>query len=449
MKMMNHGRAAGPDGITIEALIALGDWGISQITDLLNIIYDNGEIPEEMCKSVFIMLPKKEGATECSLHRPISLMSDLTKLLLRINTTNYAKILNSIDIDGKDLSVVRNLYWDQAAATRIDDKISEYIPIKRGVRQGCVLSPDFFNIYSEMILRNIYDLKGIRIDGVNINNLHYADDTVLLAKSVSELQAILNVVTDARMETGLDLNAKKTECMTTSKNADPLTCNLTSKGEKNKQVSSFKYWGYTISSNGKCLPEVKRRIAIAEEAFFRMRPIIKSNTISLDLKVRLTKTYVWSILIMYGCERWTLDKETIRRIEAAEMWFLRRILKISWAERTSNEEVLRRAGIKKEAVHIVRKRQLSFVGHIYIYRKDDLERLALTGRVQGKRDRVTFLQSLNQGKRDSGRQRVTFLHSLNQGVTQGTRSKTEFLRLADDREECRLMTADVCNRPGN
>ncbi|GFS03869.1 RNA-directed DNA polymerase from mobile element jockey-like [Elysia marginata] len=84
MKMMNHGRAAGPDGITIEALIALGEWGISQITDLLNIIYDNGEIPEEMCKSVFIMLPKKEGATECSLHRTISLMSHLTKFLLRI-----------------------------------------------------------------------------------------------------------------------------------------------------------------------------------------------------------------------------------------------------------------------------------------------------------------------------------------------------------------------------
>ncbi|GFS05057.1 endonuclease-reverse transcriptase [Elysia marginata] len=69
MTMMNHGKAAGPDGITIEALIALGEWGISQITNLLNIIYDNGEIPEEMCKSVFIMLPKKEGARECSLQR--------------------------------------------------------------------------------------------------------------------------------------------------------------------------------------------------------------------------------------------------------------------------------------------------------------------------------------------------------------------------------------------
>ncbi|GFS16199.1 RNA-directed DNA polymerase from mobile element jockey [Elysia marginata] len=130
-----------------------------------------------------------------------------------------------------------------------------------------------------------------------------------------------------------------------------------------------------------------------------MRPIMKSNTISLDLKVRLTKTYVWSIL-MYGCESWTLDKETIRRIEAAEMWFLRRILKISWAERTSNEDVLRRAGVKKEAVHIVRKRQLSFVGHIY--RKDDLERLALTGRVQGAAKSYVLTQPKPRG--DTGDQ---------------------------------------------
>ncbi|GFS05700.1 retrovirus-related Pol polyprotein LINE-1 [Elysia marginata] len=135
---------------------------------------------------------------------------DYSKAFDRVRHDELYKILNSIDIDGKDLRIVRNLYWDQTAATRIDDEISEYKPIKGGVRQGCVLSPDFFNISSEMILRNIYDLKGIiRIGGVNINNLRYADDTVLVAESESELQAILDVVTDTSMEMGLDLNAKR------------------------------------------------------------------------------------------------------------------------------------------------------------------------------------------------------------------------------------------------
>ena len=84
MRKMKYGKAAGPGNITIETLVALGDWGVDLITDLLNELYDNVETPEEMCKSIFMVLPKKEGATECGMHRTISLMSHLTKLLLRI-----------------------------------------------------------------------------------------------------------------------------------------------------------------------------------------------------------------------------------------------------------------------------------------------------------------------------------------------------------------------------
>ena len=75
LKKMKTGKAAGPDGVTVAALSALGTWGLDKITDLLNLIYDKGEIPDEMCKSVFIMLPKKPGATECGLYRTISLIT--------------------------------------------------------------------------------------------------------------------------------------------------------------------------------------------------------------------------------------------------------------------------------------------------------------------------------------------------------------------------------------
>ena len=77
--------------------------------------------------------------------------------------------------------MIRNLYWDQSAAVRIGGELSEYTLIKRGVRQGCVMSPDLFNIYSEMILRNLENYPGVKINGENINNIRYADDTVLIA----------------------------------------------------------------------------------------------------------------------------------------------------------------------------------------------------------------------------------------------------------------------------
>ena len=95
------------------------------------------------------------------------------------------QMLSELDVDGKDLRLIRNLYWDQKAAIKIGDQISNYVDIKRGVRQGCVLSPDLFSLYSEKILRGIKDMKGIKINGININNIRYADDTVLMKKTYS------------------------------------------------------------------------------------------------------------------------------------------------------------------------------------------------------------------------------------------------------------------------
>ena len=108
--------------------------------------------------------------------------SDLFHILLRRNCV------------GNDLRVIRNLYWEQEATIRIDNDCSVYKPISRGVRQACVFSPDLFNIYSEMILRNIKH-EGVRVRGNNINNQRYADDTMLIDDSEEKLQNILTTVT--------------------------------------------------------------------------------------------------------------------------------------------------------------------------------------------------------------------------------------------------------------
>ena len=75
---------------------------------------------------------------------------------------------------------------------RIEDELFSYIAIQRGVRQGCVLSPYLFNIYTEFIFREVEELEGININGKNINNIRYADDTALLANSESRLQVIVD-----------------------------------------------------------------------------------------------------------------------------------------------------------------------------------------------------------------------------------------------------------------
>ncbi|GFO04846.1 craniofacial development protein 2 [Plakobranchus ocellatus] len=84
IKKMKHVKATGPDNISVELIEALEDFGIGKVTDLLNEIYDTGQIPKDLSKSIFIALPNKPGATECELHRTISLMSHITKILLKI-----------------------------------------------------------------------------------------------------------------------------------------------------------------------------------------------------------------------------------------------------------------------------------------------------------------------------------------------------------------------------
>ena len=96
--------------------------------------------------------------------------------------------MENLDIDGKDISLIRNLYWNPKAYMRTEDGLSPEIRIKRGVRQGCVLSPCLFNLYTENIFGAINTTKGIMIGGTTINNLRYADDTVLLAETAEDLQ---------------------------------------------------------------------------------------------------------------------------------------------------------------------------------------------------------------------------------------------------------------------
>ena len=96
---------------------------------------------------------------------------------------------------------------------------------------------------------------------------------------------------------------------------------------------------------------------------------------------------------LYGCEAWTISEAMKKQLEAAEMWFLRRMMKISWMKKVTNEDVLRRAQTERQVMKQIVKRQCSFFGHIV--RKGGIEYQVVTGKVQGKRDR--------------GRQRQTFL----------------------------------------
>jgi len=111
----------------------------------------------------------------------------------------------------------------------------------------------------------------------------------------------------------------------------------------------------------------------------------------MSTKLRLLKCYVRSTLL-YGCESWTVSQRMKSKLEATEMWFLRRMLRIAWTDKVSNEEVLQRANTSRNLLKVIVNRQIRFVGHIM--RKSQSEAIALTGMIEGKTAR-----GIDKGKR--------------------------------------------------
>ena len=118
-----------------------------------------------------------------------------------------------------------------------------------------------------MIFRNIHNLKALNIGGVNINNLQYADNTVLLAESETELQDTVDCVNEHGRAFGMKMNAKKTKTMLFTRQGDNKKISLKIDDVNIEQVKTFTYLGQLVTENGKCEDEVKRRIAIARSAF--------------------------------------------------------------------------------------------------------------------------------------------------------------------------------------
>ena len=324
------------------------------------------------------------------------------------------KKLQEVGIDDKDLRIIQNLYYEQKASVRVGNAETETIPIKKGVRQGCVASPDLFNLYQEMIMRVTTNMAGIKVGGININNIRYADDTALIATSQVNLQRLVDRVVVESTAYGMEVNVKKTECMVMTKKESVPECTITIKGEMVKQVNNFKYLGSNITSDGRCVTEVKCRIAQAKRAFVELDNILKSKKMSIRTRMRVLKCYVHPIL-QYGCETWTLNAELRRAINVFEMWCLRRMQRISYVTRKTNEEILQQTGQKRELLKNVMNRQLQFFGHVM--RKQKLEHVVICGKIREKRAR--------------GRQRLKFMDQL-KDVLGG--STEEILSAVNDRD---------------
>ena len=185
----------------------------------------------------------------------------------------------------------------------------------------------------------------------------YADDTTLMAESEEERKSLLMKVKEESEKVGLKLNIQKTKLMASR----PIT-SWEIDGETVETVSDFILRGSQITADGDCSHEIKT-LAPGRKVMTNLDSILKSRDITLPTKVCLVKAMVFPV-VMYGCESWTVKKAECQRIDAFELWCWRRLLRVPWTSRRSNQSILKeiRPGISLEGMML--KLKLQYFGHL-------------------------------------------------------------------------------------
>ena len=201
----------------------------------------------------------------------------------------------------------------------------------------------------------------------NISNLRYADDNTRMAESEEELKCLLIKVKEESEKVGLKLNIQKTKIMVSG----PITSWQTD-GETVERVSDFIFLDSKITADGDCSHEIKRHLLLGRKVITNLDSILKSRDLTLPTEAHLVKAMVFPV-VRNGCESWTMKKVEHQRIDDFELWCWRRLLRVPWTTRRSNQSILKEISPECSLEGLMLKLKLQYFGHLML-RTDSLEK---------------------------------------------------------------------------
>ena len=195
-----------------------------------------------------------------------------------------------------------------------------------------------------------------------------------MAESEEELKSLFMKVKEESEKVGLKLNIQKTKIVASG----PIT-SWQIDGETVETVLG----GSKITADGDCSHEIKRRLLLGRKVMTNLDSILKSRDITLSTKVRLVKAMVFPV-VMYGCESWIVKKAERQRIDGFELWCWRRLLRVPWTAKRSNQSILKEIGPGCSLKGLMLKLKLQYFGHL-MRRVDSLEKTLMLGTIRGGR----------------------------------------------------------------
>ena len=200
-----------------------------------------------------------------------------------------------------------------------------------------------------------------------------------MAESEKELKSLLMKVKEESEKVDIKLNIQKTKNMASG----PIISWQIDR-ETKETVTDFIFLGSKITADGDCSHEIKRHLLLGRKVMTNLNSMLKSRDTTFSTKVYLVKAMVFPV-VMYGCEHWTIKKAECQRTDAFELWCWRRLLRVPWTARRSNQPILKEISPEYSLEGL--KLKLQYFGHL-MRRTDSLEKTLMLGKTEGRSRRV-------------------------------------------------------------